>query len=189
MGWVYMSEPAGQFGHDERWSDPPADAGSADAAPSDAAHSDAGPAEAGRADAAPADALPYPHCSRCQADLAHCFLSARFCPRCGMTLADLSETAARPARLPPPLPLPVLAVEPREAGGDTHALILGYANAMFRLGWHYENGGGVSRNAEEAVRCYFKAAKLGNGSARARLTTQDPHEPDPPGGSGAPVSG
>jgi hypothetical protein len=74
-----------------------------------------------------------------------------------------------PAPAPPPLPLPALAIEPR-GGRDTHALILGYANAMFRLGWRYENGHGTCRNSHEAVRCYFKAAKLGNTSALARLT-------------------
>jgi len=163
-----MSEPAGQFGRDERGGDPPADAGSADAC---------------SADACSADALTYPHCSRCHADLTHCFLSARFCPRCGVTLAALPGETPPSDDLPPP-PLPVLAIEPR-LGDDTHALILGYANAMFRLGWRYENGEGTCRNAHEAVRCYFKAAKLGNGSALARLTHQGTHELVPPGEPGA----
>jgi TPR repeat protein len=152
-----MSEPAGQFGRDERGSGPPAEGGAA-------------------------EAPGYPHCSRCHADLTHCFLSARFCPRCGITLAALPGEAP-PAVTIPPLPLPVLAIEPSESR-DTHALILGYANAMFRLGWRYENGQGASHNAEEAVRCYFKAAKLGNGSALARLTTPDLHnEPVSPDGT------
>ena len=56
---------------------------------------------------------------------------------------------------------------------DCHSLILlGYANAMYRLGWRYEIGNGTARNAEEAVRCYFKAAKLGNAAALARLAPQ-----------------
>jgi TPR repeat protein len=54
---------------------------------------------------------------------------------------------------------------------------------MFRLGWRYENAHGSSHNLEEAVRCYFKAAKLGNGPALARLTTQEPHEPVSPDGT------
>ena len=161
-----MSEPAGQFGRDERGGDPPADAGSAD------------PGSAGTGSA---DALTYPHCSRCHADLTHCFLSARFCPRCGLLLTGLEAETPPPAPQPvPPPPLAVLALDPSE-GSDTHSLILGYANAMFRLGWRYENGHGTSHNAEEAVRCYFKAAKLGNCSARARLTTRQPQEPALPG--------
>jgi TPR repeat protein len=69
-------------------------------------------------------------------------------------------------------PRPVLPFEPPDysPGADVYSLIvIGYANAMFRLGWRYETGHGTARNAEEAVRCYFKAAKLGNPDARARL--------------------
>jgi TPR repeat protein len=100
-----------------------------------------------------------------------------------VTLAALPGETLPPDEVPPP-PLAVLAIEPRQ-GDDTHALILGYANAMFRLGWRYENGEGTSRNAHEAVRCYFKAAKLGNGSALARLTHQETHQLVPPGEVGA----
>jgi TPR repeat protein len=53
---------------------------------------------------------------------------------------------------------------------DIHSeMLLGYANAMYRLGWRYETGLGTGRNVEEAIRCYFKAAKLGNPAALARL--------------------
>jgi TPR repeat protein len=146
-----MSEPAGQFGFDE---------------------GESGPAtNAGLADAGPAETPSYPHCSRCHADITHCFLSARFCPRCGTTLAALPGETPPPLPIPP-LPLRVLAIEPSESR-VTHSLILGYANAMFRLGWRYENGHGTPRNCTEAVRCYFKAAKLGNGSALTRLTNRE----------------
>jgi TPR repeat protein len=157
-----MSEPAGQLRHDERRANPPVAADPADLS----------------------DPLTYPHCFRCHTDLTHCFLSACFCPRCGVTLAGMTVETLQPAPIPP-LPLPVLATEPRRAD-DTHSLILGYANAMFRLGWRYENGQGTSRNAEEAVRCYFKAAKLGNDSALARLTTRESYGPLPPAESGTP---
>jgi TPR repeat protein len=152
---VCMSEPAGQFGQDVSGREAPADAGPA---------------------AGPVAALTYPHCSRCHADLTHCVFSARFCPRCGHTLSALGEASPFPPA-PPALPLRALTLEPRESI-DTHALILGYANAMFRLGWRYENGHGTCRNAHEAVRCYFKAAKLGNTSARARLTSQGAPDAD-----------
>jgi hypothetical protein len=167
-----MFEPAGQLGHDERGSDAP-------------------PETPG---ASPADAPPYPHCSRCHTDLTHCFLSARFCPRCGVVLASLPgerlpavPRAAALVPVPPP-PLPVLTIEPSEGRG-THSLILGYANAMFRLGWRYENGDGTCRNDQEAVRCYFKAAKLGNASARARLTPQNEDAPALPYATDAPTAG
>jgi TPR repeat protein len=92
------------------------------------------------------------------------------------------------APLPPPLPLSALHTVPREAG-DTHSLILGYANAMFRLGWRYEKGLGASGNAEEAVRCYFKAAKLGNAPALARLTPHEAREPALAHQADAPAAG
>ena len=53
---------------------------------------------------------------------------------------------------------------------DSHSLmLLGYANAMYRLGSRYERALGSERNVDEAIRCYFKAAKLGNADAVARL--------------------
>jgi len=56
---------------------------------------------------------------------------------------------------------------------DVHSLmLLGYANAMYRLGWRYETGLGSGRNPQEALRCYFKAAKLGNIAALSRLAPQ-----------------
>jgi TPR repeat protein len=68
-------------------------------------------------------------------------------------------------------------------GDDSHSLILlGYANAMYRLGYRYETGLGNNRNPDEAVRCYFKSAKLGNAAALARLAPQcaAPPAPVPP---------
>ena len=161
-GLVCMSEPAGQLGRDERRGVPPVAAD-------------------------PAAPLTYPHCFRCHTDLTHCFLSACFCPRCGVTLAAMPGETLQPAPVSR-LALPVLAIESRQTS-DTHSLILGYANAMFRLGWRYENGYGASRNTEEAVRCYFKAAKLGNDSALARLTPPELQETPPPDESGTPVPG
>lgn len=145
-------------------------------------------------------------CSRCQADLDRLSLTARFCPRCGLTLKPPTEplasvtiaatpsanaSAVTPPELPPVPTNPAAsaaawlrirqagpaakAVGPTYSvpGTDTHsAMLLGYANAMYRLGWRYETGQGTGRNVEEAIRCYFKAAKLGNPAALARLAPQ-----------------
>jgi hypothetical protein len=67
-----------------------------------------------------------------------------------------------------------LAERAATAAGDdvsAHSLMLqAYSNAMYRLGWRYESAAGGHRNADEAIRCYFKAARLGNADALARLT-------------------
>jgi hypothetical protein len=91
-------------------------------------------------------------CSRCQADLSRVAMAARFCPRCGLNLGP-----GAPASLPPPLaPQPVLAGPAHTAAAwlrirqqarpqvlpmagvmaaDIHSeMLLGYANAMYRLG-------------------------------------------------------
>lgn len=60
----------------------------------------------------------------------------------------------------------------RTAAGAASLVLIGYANAMFRLGRRYERGHGVSRNPGEAVRCYTKAARLGNVAALDRLAPQ-----------------
>jgi predicted RNA-binding Zn-ribbon protein involved in translation (DUF1610 family) len=75
-------------------------------------------------------------------------------------------SAAAPAKPQAPTP-------PQSSNGDIHSLmLLGYANAMYRLGWRYETGLGNGRNPQEALRCYFKAAKLGNTAALSRLAPQ-----------------
>jgi len=51
---------------------------------------------------------------------------------------------------------------------QTSLIVAGYANALFRLGAYYENSLS-SHNADEAVRCYLKAARLGNAEALSRL--------------------
>ena len=47
-------------------------------------------------------------------------------------------------------------------------VIVGYARAMTQLGTRYE----LARNTDEALRCYCKAARLGNSEARSRLITR-----------------
>ena len=69
------------------------------------------------------------------------------------------------------------------AAGSLSGMVVGYANAMFKLGWRYESGNGAARNPDEATRCYFKSAKLGNPDAAAKLESK--HlllpRPRPPG--------
>ena len=54
--------------------------------------------------------------------------------------------------------------------GPRSPIVTGYANALCRLGWRYESHLGFERNVSEAVRCYLKAARLGNEEALAKLT-------------------
>src|SRR3954471_10727081 len=122
-----------------------------------------------------------PACPRCQTDLSHVTSSARYCPRCGLNLCPPSGVP--PVPVVPLLPsealslaarsrveewarlraesnrleLPALAPTPPLAAGFRSLIVLGYSNAMYRLGWRYETGNGTGRNPDEAVRCYFKA--------------------------------
>jgi TPR repeat protein len=171
------------------------------------------------------DPVAHPDCPRCKAALGRLAAVARFCPRCGFGLAEISDSnpppsAAEAAAEPPEEPA-TSSAPPQHPGartaawlqlrethgakgrrpagaaastpspaGDSHSLmLLGYANAMYRLGWRYETGLGMGRNTEEAIRCYFKAAKLGNPAALARLAPQCLNDdkpappPEPPGGA------
>jgi hypothetical protein len=118
------------------------------------------------------------HCMRCGLELYDLPITRRFCPRCGL---NLSAGALVPVSLViahPPLPVLPL-VEPLE---PAHSLMIaGYATAMTKLGVRYEVGQGVARNEDEAIRCYGKAARLGNEDARTRLERWEaPDEgPDP----------
>lgn len=114
------------------------------------------------------------HCPRCGCDLATLPQSRRFCPRCGIGLASANFIADVLQQHP-------LRVLPLEQGdGLVHShMIAGYATAMNRLGNRYERGQGVARNEDEAVRCYGKAAVLGNEDARTRLEQWDvPQKPE-----------
>jgi TPR repeat protein len=50
-------------------------------------------------------------------------------------------------------------------------IVRGYASALYKLGRRYEVVAGT-RNPREAIRCYLKAARLGNMMAFARLATR-----------------
>lgn len=51
-------------------------------------------------------------------------------------------------------------------------IVRGYANALYSLGRRYEIDAGPGRNRREALRCYLKAARLGNIMAFARLASR-----------------
>lgn len=71
----------------------------------------------------------------------------------------------------------------RRTSDPASPTIVGYANALLRLGRRYERHLGFERNVSEAVRCYLKAARLGNSEALARLApgpaAADTVMPDP----------
>ncbi len=67
---------------------------------------------------------------------------------------------------------------PIDHRGPRAPVVVGYSNALWRLGWRYEHGRGAIRNMPEALRCYSKSAGLGNVEAAARIDSRGP-EPAP----------
>src|SRR5436853_7013855 len=95
-------------------------------------------------------------CPRCHHDLSHVPPTAKFCLHCGQNQREipLAEFV-----MPPVAPAPE----------HFHSVVIvGYARAMTQLGTRYE----LARNSDEALRCYCKAARLGNSEARSRLITR-----------------
>ncbi|MDB5297443.1 MAG: hypothetical protein JWO31_3426 [Phycisphaerales bacterium] len=80
----------------------------------------------------------------------------------GVSLAPPPSAAGRDGRRP----------DDARPYGPRSAVVVGYANALCRLGWRYESRPAAARNVPEAVRCYLKAARLGNPDALARLSPQ-----------------
>lgn len=127
--------------------------------------SDAGPGEGtGRSAGAP-DGNAY--CRNCAADVTRLPPIARFCNRCGTglppgvasrVLPELVESPGHPA-------VPFARVLPPSL------ILLAYGKALFNLGFRYETAVGARRNADEAFRCYRKAARLGDPDAVGRLAT------------------
>jgi hypothetical protein len=124
-------------------------------------------------------------CDRCGAELGKLPASARFCPRCGRARDGFAASAApvggpemqRLAQQSGPvdwraalgLERSAEFIARQPASAPTSAVLQGYASAMHSLGEKYEAGRGAVRNEREAVRCYFKAAKLGSEEAHERL--------------------
>ena len=127
----------------------------------------------------------YPDCPRCGRDLIGLAERALFCPGCGHRLRRGTTFMDR-ARAGALLVLrvvslgrfgqlkPLAAVDP---GVCCTPILIGYASALFNLGWRYERGGGASRNLPEAIRCYRKSARLGNLDAMVRLAPADSNTP------------
>lgn len=113
---------------------------------------------------------------------------ARFCPRCGNAFGPVPVAALGPEPVDESLWAELASAwlhfrgasarGESEAGRSHSLILLGYANAMYKLGFRYESGAGAARNPREAVRCYRKAARLGNPWALARLAPREPHPPD-----------
>jgi hypothetical protein len=106
------------------------------------------------------------YCSNCAADLTHLPPVARYCHRCGFHLpADVAD------RVLPGLPERVeqCAVPYARLFFPPSLILLAYGKALFNLGFRYETAIGSRRNQEEALRCYGKAARLGDPSAVGRL--------------------
>ena len=111
-------------------------------------------------------AAPLTLCVRCSADVARLPPTARFCRRCGLPLPHHLHSAAAAATESPVRPDPVL---PMEEQFPPPAILLAYARALFNLGCRYERAVGSRRNLEEAARCYWKAARLGDAAAAGRF--------------------
>lgn len=135
----------------------------------------------------PLTAVPA-RCLRCSTDLSRLPQWARYCPRCGLDTHQGPPAAILSYATAPDggndriigwehlreLAAPQAATVPHISAihEPTSIMLTGYSNAMYNLGQRYETGLGAAKNPREAARCYFKAARLGNFWALARLAVQ-----------------
>ena len=132
------------------------------------------PAGVGGHPAPPGPASASVFCGRCTANLSLLPPTARFCSRCGLPLPQaISQSDAVPRTGNVATPLSSAEDEPFHPP----LILLAYAKALFNLGNRYETAIGSRRNLEEAARCYWKAARLGDAAARERVDAQQA-EPD-----------
>ena len=103
-------------------------------------------------------------CFHCAADVTALPPVARFCNRCGSDLPKWFHGKPMPSL---PIPDPPIPTNP-PAELPPPLILLAYARAMFNLGCRYETAVGSQRNMQEATRCYWKAARLGDAAARER---------------------
>ena len=121
------------------------------------------------------------HCPGCGADPNSLPTAARFCNRCG---ARLETAGAAGSTAPVGICARWLMSLWCGCHPDGHPVptnlrtrsqvLLAYGKSMFNLGWRYEHAVGARRNLHEAARCYGKAARLGDPSARRRLSGESP---------------
>jgi len=128
-------------------------------------------------------------CPTCRRIVATLPVSARYCPRCGSLMpqnrpdlslfADAMERPARRRRLAWIWPFA------RRGRGDFAWRLLGrrpgtliaYVNTLLNLARRYESAPGADKNIRQALRYYEKAAKLGSGEARGRLSEEGDDTP------------
>jgi hypothetical protein len=117
-------------------------------------------------------------CACCGRDVSRLQNGARFCPDCGCKIPTAKHRPIAIVRQILPQILPLLHfgrgnVTDTPTGPGRTAILIGYANAMYHLGWRYERGSGTPKNLPEAKRCYKKSARLGNLDAVMRLAPSD----------------
>jgi hypothetical protein len=116
----------------------------------------------------------FSDCPGCGRDLTGIYRGATYCPECGAHLDSRRGSRVRAVAIGWAGALASRfrrsrATDPASGSGQRTPIIIGYGNALFRLGWRYERTGSASRNVAEALRCYRKSARLGNLDAMVRL--------------------
>ncbi|HYE21679.1 MAG TPA: hypothetical protein VEA69_24750 [Tepidisphaeraceae bacterium] len=102
-------------------------------------------------------------CPVCRAGVERLPPGARFCATCGAKLPPRDDQGVLETPAAGSVWVGVyegLRTELRDAMSASTQVVRGYAQALERLGWRYENGWGVARNRGEAERCYDKAGRL-----------------------------
>lgn len=118
-------------------------------------------------------------CLHCQTEVTFLPPDARFCCHCGLRLPRTAPVHVAPPGAPA-WRYWWWGGAPRtqqSSSGDRSSMLIAYAKSMFGLGWRYEHAVGSRRNLSEAARCYWKAARLGNGSAAERLSRERLEDP------------
>jgi hypothetical protein len=110
-------------------------------------------------------AISMGRCPTCWKSLSGLAPIARYCPKCGAKLPEMSivppaiDASLQPMyeELRAELDAKLAQAPSSEA---SRLMVLAYASALLNLGWRYEHGASGSRNLPEAARCYAKAGRL-----------------------------
>jgi len=103
-------------------------------------------------------------CQGCASNLSALPAMARFCNRCGRAVPEGFSAMKEPPAEPETTIASTAESFPRPL------ILIAYGRALFNLGVRYETAVGSRRNVQEAVRCYWKAARLGDEAARDRCS-------------------